>query len=46
MKRPYVAPEVRVLGSLHQLTQRNKDFSPVGDGDFFKPTGQALATVS
>ena len=44
MKKSYEAPAIVVIGSLHDLTLRNKDFGTPNDGDFFH--GKSLTTVS
>ena len=36
MKKSYTAPAVRVLGSLAELTLREKEFGKPNDGDFFQ----------
>jgi len=43
-KRKYVAPSIEVLGSLSELTLREKEFGVPNDGDFL--SGKSLATVS
>ena len=44
MKQPYVAPSIKVLGSLSELTLREKEFGTPNDGDFLY--GRSLTTVS
>jgi hypothetical protein len=41
-KKPYEPPVLRQVGSLHDLTLRNKAISPPSDGDFL--SGQPLRT--
>ncbi|WP_432570293.1 lasso RiPP family leader peptide-containing protein [Kineococcus sp. SYSU DK005] len=46
MAEQYVAPRLTTLGSLAELTLRNKDFGLKSDGDFLCADGQDLYTVS
>lgn len=40
----YTAPGVVVIGTLHDLTLRDKDLGKPNDGDYFR--GQSLKNVS
>ena len=44
VKHEYVAPSIEVLGSLSELTLREKEFGTPNDGDFLGH--ESLATVS
>jgi hypothetical protein len=44
VKDRYVAPSIEVLGSLSELTLREKEFGVPNDGDFMY--GKSLTTVS
>lgn len=44
MTKPYQSPSIKVLGSLSELTLREKDFGAPNDGDFFHH--KSLTTVS
>lgn len=45
MKQKYVAPSIEVLGSLSELTLRNKEFGTPNDGDFLYGSA-SLSSVS
>jgi hypothetical protein len=45
MKSPYVAPSIEVLGSLSELTLREKEIGTPSDGDYLRGVG-SLTTVS
>jgi hypothetical protein len=45
MKSQYVAPSIKVLGSLSELTLREKEVGTPNDGDYLRGVG-SLTTVS
>jgi hypothetical protein len=46
MENSYTAPAVRVLGSLAELTLREKEVGLPNDGDFLRKNHESLTTVS
>jgi hypothetical protein len=44
VKQPYAAPSIEVLGSLSELTLREKEFGTPNDGDFLHK--ESLTTIS
>lgn len=44
MKPIYTAPSIEVVGSLSEITLRNKEFGTPNDGDFLH--NESLTTVS
>jgi hypothetical protein len=46
MKQSYTAPSVKILGSLADLTLREKETGTPNDGDYLKVGHVSLTTVS
>jgi hypothetical protein len=44
MDKSYQSPKIKVLGTLSELTLRDKEFGKPNDGDFFQ--GKSLTTIS